>query len=322
MRKRFIRFLLFAFLYAWFGRDGALGQTPDCKINFTFTATGRQPAAGFTNGTPSEPGCVTWTIVYYSTGFSALSLRLDSAPDASGVAGSWGAFGGTTLAGTNPQTTTTQNYFVGQGYFPWMSVNLTTVTGTGSIKGTAYGWKVPSQPYTSATITPAGTQDVNLIQVGGAAIALGQAAMAGSIPVVVASDQTNLPANLKAVGGTNIPALNGALPTLLGCPNSSDVALSGTGLTEIVAGVGGQTIYVCKVFVTSVSAGNPTVNTFTISRGTVSSCASPTQLALAGGVTGIDSDYGGALRSGSGQSICVSESVANSDRVTITYAIF
>jgi len=45
---------------------------------------------------------------------------------------------------------------------------------------------------------------MNLTQVGGAAIALGQAAMAASLPVAIASDQSNVPTNLVQVGGAAI----------------------------------------------------------------------------------------------------------------------
>lgn len=45
----------------------------------------------------------------------------------------------------------------------------------------------------TGSLTPSGTQDVNLIQVGGAAVALGQALSAASIPVVIASNQSAVP---------------------------------------------------------------------------------------------------------------------------------
>lgn len=99
------------------------------------------------------------------------------------------------------------------------------------------------------------------------------------------------------------------------CTTSVQVALSGTAYTQIIAG--SNVLRICKVFVTSVSGGNPVVNTFNIAFGT---CAgAPTQIFTAGGVTGFDEDFGGALRSGSGQALCVKESVANADLVTVTY---
>jgi len=46
------------------------------------------------------------------------------------------------------------------------------------------------------------------------------------------------------------------------------------------------------------------------------------ELMNAAGVTGMDSDFGGALRSAAGAAFCVKESVANTDKVTVTYAQF
>jgi len=45
----------------------------------------------------------------------------------------------------------------------------------------------------SASFSPSGTQDVNLIQVAGVAVTLGQKAMAASIPVVLSSNQASIP---------------------------------------------------------------------------------------------------------------------------------
>lgn len=45
-------------------------------------------------------------------------------------------------------------------------------------------------PIPAITVTPTGTQDVNLTEVGGATITEGQKTMANSIPVVIASDQS------------------------------------------------------------------------------------------------------------------------------------
>jgi hypothetical protein len=97
----------------------------------------------------------------------------------------------------------------------------------------------------------------------------------------------------------------------------AEVALSGSGYTQIIAGSSGKVIYLCKAFVTSVSMGTPVVNTFTYAFGT---CAStPTAFLTGGGVTGLDEDFGGAAQSAAGAAFCVKESTANSDLVTVTY---
>jgi len=58
-----------------------------------------------------------------------------------------------------------------------------------TVQGNASGVALPI----SGSISITGTSDVNLIQVGGASIALGQAAMAASLPVVLASNQSAIP---------------------------------------------------------------------------------------------------------------------------------
>lgn len=45
----------------------------------------------------------------------------------------------------------------------------------------------------TVTVVPSGTQNENLIQVGGVAITLGQKTMAASLPIVISSDQSAVP---------------------------------------------------------------------------------------------------------------------------------
>src|SRR5262249_42529018 len=95
---------------------------PDCVIDFSFTAAGQtQGAAGCGNNTA---GVIQWTLWYKSTGFSALSLRVESAADSGGSPGTWGAFAGTIVSGVNPNTSTTQNATMFSGFEPWVRVTL------------------------------------------------------------------------------------------------------------------------------------------------------------------------------------------------------
>lgn len=354
MSKRLKLFLLFSCLYAFFGRDGARGQTTtvsaDCIIKFSFTVAAapvRVPALGYPNKVPSVQGlpCGTWVMSYQApTTVSAISIELDSAADTAGAAGAWGAFSGTVIAtAANPLLTASLpgSFLVRQNVPAWVSVRLNSATGTGTITGAAYGWVLPPAVYTTSSGTGS-----NVTIVG----PLGQALMASSIPVVIASNQSAVPVsgflNPQPVGGQ---AASGAADTgnpvkvggsngtndynlkvdsagnnygFLGCTNTVEVPLSGTGYVEIVAGTALQTIQICKIFVTSAAAGAPVVNTFSIASATITTCAGTTELYSGAAITGLDSDWGGALRSGVGKSICVSESVANSDKVTISYAKF
>lgn len=59
----------------------------------------------------------------------------------------------------------------------------------------------------SVSITPSGTQDVNLTKVGGVAVALGNTTMSASIPVTIASNQTALPVTLTSTTITGTVAV-------------------------------------------------------------------------------------------------------------------
>lgn len=146
---------------------------PDCSLVFTFTTV--------TSGSPFDnrgAGCTTWTLTYNNTGFSALSLLVQTAPNNGGAPGSWSTF--TPTAGANPNTTTTQNVTQFGGptsYFPWLRIQLTSKTGTGQISGQLYGWRVP--PEASVIVTPSGTQDVNITEVDGVAAVAASAGVLG-----------------------------------------------------------------------------------------------------------------------------------------------
>lgn len=72
----------------------------------------------------------------------------------------------------------------------------------------------------SATFTPSGTQNVNLTQVGGGAVALGQATNAASLPVALSSSQTGTAGTPSAQvlsvqgvsGGTPLPTSTNVTP--------------------------------------------------------------------------------------------------------------
>lgn len=97
----------------------------------------------------------------------------------------------------------------------------------------------------------------NLTKVGGSSVALGQAAMTASFPVVLSSDQTNVPGNLKQVNGSTIslgqttasaslPVViasnQGALSVTPGAPTGS--SFNNPAVTNIAAA--GTSAIVCK----------------------------------------------------------------------------
>ena len=138
--------------------------------------------------------------------------------------------------------------------------------------------------------------------------------LAGSVTV------NTLLLGYKGTNATHLAASGGgggSSTVLLSCNAQAEVALSGTGYTQIVAGSGSTVIKVCKVLVTSSSSGSPTVNTFTASFGTCS--GTPTEVFNAAGITGLDSDFSGSLIGAAGAAFCVKEAVAQADKVTVTY---
>lgn len=60
----------------------------------------------------------------------------------------------------------------------------------------------------SVSITPSGTQDVNLTKIGGVAVALGQTTMSASFPVTIASNQSALPVVITAGSTDYYPMYN------------------------------------------------------------------------------------------------------------------
>jgi hypothetical protein len=265
--------------------------TPDCQSGgTTFAFTGNTDSAAIpARSTATAQPCVAWRVTYEAPStVTALTVTLQGAPDnGSGAPGTFVTFAGAVDDGTNPMSVLTTGAFnVRPGasgvYYPWVRIHLTAYMGTGTINTKVLGYRGTSP-------APPGASSVSSV-------------------------------NVTQVGGVTVPALNGALATFNGCNLSAEVALSGTGYTTIVAASGSTVIYICKLAVTGSSGGNPVVTTFTMAQGV---CAgAPTELQNMAGVTGLDSDYGGSLRSAAGAAFCAKESVANSDKVTVTYAQF
>lgn len=114
------------------------GQQSCNLLPITITKTGR---VGVFNNTTLQ--CAGWRFSYYSEGFSALSIELDGAPDSNGSPGTWAAITAATpcsFTGSNPMTATTSGTALFSNcYFPWISINVTSATGTGSIVAGANG---------------------------------------------------------------------------------------------------------------------------------------------------------------------------------------
>jgi hypothetical protein len=190
---------------------------PDCIASFVLSGVGTQQINNL------AAGCVNWSMSYSSTGFSALNIVVQTAPDAGGgVPGSWSTF--TAVTGSNPSTVTTSTVstYGGTTYFPFVRVDVTSVTGTGKITGTLYGYKNSA---------------------GGSGGGGGP-----SSDVVI----TNVPLPVT---------LTNALPCQDASKNhaSLPIVITTSGTLQIVPAVGGEAITICSISFLGSSAANFTL---------------------------------------------------------------
>jgi hypothetical protein len=136
MKKLILLFLVFASLAA------AQQVAPNCQITFNFADVNNSGA--FFNGTTL---CSYWVLTYQTTGYTAVSVELDSAAGTQAGPGSFGLFTGTTITGFNPSTsvscgTGSNCTAVFSGVVGWYRVAFTSHSGNGTIQGTLQGYKV------------------------------------------------------------------------------------------------------------------------------------------------------------------------------------
>jgi len=150
----------------------ALSAAPDCNQSYRWSNRPTDQADGIstftTNGGTAVPapainnkatGCTAWIMIVDVEGFSADSIVLQSAPNAGpSAAGTFITFAGSTTSGSNPTTTTASSTYLATGYYPWLRVNVTTVTGApGSINVQLFGWR--SQAFLTASTGSGGVAD-------------------------------------------------------------------------------------------------------------------------------------------------------------------
>lgn len=136
LRKIILAVLLTLLVCAGLQAQTVVGTAPDCILPFNFTA------AGVGNPYGNGAGCTRWTLVYKSQGFSAVSIRVDYAIDANQHPGTWTVWPSTqVVSGALPLTTTTESQITVFGFHPWVTVELVSKTGTGTISGTLQGWR-------------------------------------------------------------------------------------------------------------------------------------------------------------------------------------
>lgn len=309
----------------------ALGQQPVPQradgiiVISNLTAVGQSaptaPNAGLSN---LQLGCTTWSMSINTTGFSSVTVALQSAPNAAGnVPGSWSTFSGATiLTGTNPVVGTSGAVQI-YGYNPWVRVAVTSVTGSGTINGTAECWSIPSASNVSSASV---TGNVNVADWGGTPTSLGQKTMSASVPVVVASDQSTI----GVQGGAAVGVAPSGNPVPAGLIDSAGNIIlqdyctlhatfgfsSASGSVQMVAVSGSTTIRVC-----SVSFSGDTVTNLKIVTGTGSTCTSPAnETGTYQQVLGFDFNWASPLITTAAKTLCLNSSASVTGGGTIIYS--
>lgn len=354
-------------------------QQPDCRVFFYMTAASSGVSAPNTpvNGANGVSGvidnrqvaCDGWVLAYSNFGFSALSLRLQSAPNGSsalptdpGVPGTWATFGGTIVQGSNPSTVTTQTEIQagknGDGYFPFLRVNVTSATGSGIIIGELHGFKTNINAGGGAAGACVGTTAAPCRVAGPTAsgqgvafppVLIGGATASGGgqiQQITVSSDGGVNPAifsGFNNLGSTSDGFLDGNIITPAGtigtifnfaaqeqfngstwdrgfvCASSAFVNMAASGNLQIVAASGSTIIRICHISMSTTAAED-----FKLTTGTGANCAAGTAdlTGLYKSVQAFDFEYtqAGTLRTAAGKALCVNQSANQATGVTITFA--
>jgi hypothetical protein len=232
---------------------------PDCMSAFALNAVGA--SAAFVN----TQGCVSWTLVYNSSGFSALSLVFQSAEGIpGGVPGSFGTYAGTVDTGVNPNTSTTGAVTVfsnGAVSTPFVRVNLASASGAGFLQGVFYGYRTGSNGSSGGGggMGCTGTSGTPCIVAG---------------PDAPGNTPTQAPVEDGTFDGTDTQRLKSDTQgrILQGAyPVNASVSLTSSGLTQLIAASGSEVITVNHFSIGFASSVN-----FQLEYGTGSNCGTGT----------------------------------------------
>ena len=209
----------------------AFQGTPNCSQNLTFTSaiagasiSAIQPGA--------SNGCAGYRLTWQITGFTAATVQFEGSQDNS----SWAAIDSSLVQeGTNPTmwtSATKSNTIVVRCYLPFVRVNITGVTGTGTIKTTIFGYAGTSAQLDlgggasgpSGPSGPAGATGAS--GPSGAAGATGPSGAAGATGASGAAGATGAtgPSGPAGTGGANPSCTFSTTATGCGTPSSIDVS--------------------------------------------------------------------------------------------------
>jgi hypothetical protein len=278
---------------------------PFCVLpQFNPTTTG--PSPQFDN----RQGCTYWVLNYSATGFTALSIQVESAPGANSP-GTWVAFAGTVDTGSNPSTSITQTSATMHEYYPWMRINLTSITGTGQVRAQLFGYKTNPNPSGTSTIVG----DVTVIgpDAPGAASTQNPVQVAGNDGLDVRAIKTD------ALGNSLVAGVTQTGTAVYACPTQALFNLTGSGNTQIIAASGATTIRICHI-----SLNSDTSEDIKITRGTGANCGTGTAdvTGLYKNVTGFALDFTpqALLKGAASGAICINQSAVAITGGVVIYA--
>jgi hypothetical protein len=273
--------------------------------------------------------CNNFVITYSAQGFATLSMVVQDAPDAGNTPGTWVTYAGTVNTGVNPNTSIVAASTNLTGFFRWIRVNLTAVTGTGTVDGVIYGDQVAPGAGASAggggcTGTVATPCIIGGKNGAGTAQVANVEATSGSINTVFQTTGVDAVPNasLAQLLGNNVPVVPEMAPYSFNgaswdrsyvCTLTSIFDTSAAGNTLLVAASGSTKIRICRWSAQDVGTGN----TIQLQQGTGATCA--------GGTTGLwmiyvkistiaeDFPYGPLVAAAS-NAVCIN--LVNATRVT------
>lgn len=236
-------FLLFASLLGLLAHDGKAqsATTPDCQLANNFTSTGNSASMQATTGAAN--GCATFRLTFWSTGFTGYTISLQGSQDNATFADITTT--ADILEGSNPTVWTsssTDNSVVIRAYFPYYRVHVNSVTGTGSIHATLFGYKG-----TSADPTGSGGGGGGTVIIGGAtSFGSGQQAVTGTAAALTSNASKNvcIKANIANTINVYVGATGVTTSTGFELPPGTGTCqyISNTNLMFVVASTTGATV--------------------------------------------------------------------------------
>jgi hypothetical protein len=308
IKSLFSRFLLFISLccaaqFSMWGQSMAVSRPPDCARTFMFSGTNAGGVTqGYSNYGPGVGsadggnGCTFWMLAVSSEGFTAYTVTVQQAPSLTGTTpGTYVTYGGTVSSGTNPITCaamcapSSAQTFLSNGTVgvPWIRANVSGVAGTGVIYGVLLGWNFANAA-------------------GGGGGGGGGSGCVGTVttPCVTGAENSSAAAVTDFV-----------------CDKTATIAITASGLTQIVPLSAGKSIRVCHISVSNLAA-----STVQVESGTGSNCAAATTA-----VTGVyqnvatmalDFDARATPVITSGQALCLNYGTATTAGGVVQYAQF